>query len=299
MEPLTETLSAWFGTGWPALIMPFVRVTVIVLLAIVALIAAGRLFRLLRGRITARIADAAHVRRLETVFRVLRYVSSGLIALIAGLLILSELGVSIAPILGAAGIIGIAVGFGAQSLVKDYFAGFFLLLENQVAKGDVVEVAGRSGLVEDVTLRYIRLRDYSGNVHYVPNGLITTVTNMSREFACAVMDVGIAYREDLDAVFAVLRETAHALEQDPDFGARILEPLEIAGVENLADSAVVVRCRFKVRVLEQWNVRREFLGRLKAAFDARGIEIPYPHLTVYAGSDRNGDAPAFHFAQKG
>ena len=298
MQSLTETLTAWFGPGWPGPIMAFARVAVIVLLAIVALIAARRLFRLLRGRITARIADAAQVRRLETVFRVLRYIASALIALIAGLLILSELGVSISPILGAAGIVGIAVGFGAQSLVKDYFAGFFLLLENQVAKGDVVQVAGLGGLVEDVTLRYVRLRDYSGNVHYVPNGLITTVTNMSREFAYALMDIGVAYREDLDEVFAALRETARALQQDPVFGPRILEPLEIAGVENLADSAVVVRCRFKVRVLEQWGVRREFLGRLKTAFDARGIEIPFPHLTVYAGEDRQGDAPAFRFLQK-
>jgi len=298
MESLTETMTAWFGAGWPGPMMALVRVSVIVVLAVVALIASGRLFRLLRRRITERIADAAHVRRLETVFRVLRYIASALIALIAGLLVLSELGVSIAPILGAAGIVGIAVGFGAQSLVKDYFAGFFLLLENQVAKGDVVEVAGRTGVVEDVTLRYVRLRDYSGNVHYVPNGLITTVTNMSREFAYAVIDVGVAYRESLDEVFAVLRETAHALQQDPGFGPRILAPLEIAGVDNLADSAVVVRCRFKVRVLEQWGVRREFLGRLKNAFDARGIEIPYPHLTVYAGADRKGDAPAFRIVPK-
>lgn len=297
MQWLTETLTSWFGAGWATPVMAFVRVSVIVLLAVVAKVAAGRLIRLLRLRIASGIEDPAQVRRLETVSRALRYVASSVIFLIAGLLVLSELGVSIAPILGAAGIVGLAVGFGAQSLVKDYFSGFFLLLENQVARGDVVRIADHAGLVEDITLRYVRLRDYSGNVHFVPNGLISTVTNMSRDFAFALIDVGVAYREDLDKVFAAIGETGRALQEDPDFAGRILEPLEIAGVEALADSAVVVRCRFKVRVLEQWSVRREFLRRVKATFDARGIEIPYPHLTLYAGADQEGRAPPFHLRQ--
>jgi small conductance mechanosensitive channel len=298
MQWLTETLTSWFGAGWAAPVMAFARVAVIVLLAVVAKVAAGRLIRLLRVRITSGIEDPAQVRRLETVARALRYVATAVIILIAGLLVLSELGVSIAPILGAAGIVGLAVGFGAQSLVKDYFSGFFLLLENQIARGDVVRIADHAGLVEDITLRYVRLRDYSGNVHYVPNGLITTVTNMSRDFSYALMDVGVAYREDLDAVFAAIRETGRALQEDPGFAGRILEPLEIAGVEELGDSAVVVRCRIKVRVLEQWSVRREFLRRIKTAFDSRGIEIPYPHLTLYAGADREGSAPPFHLQQR-
>lgn len=291
MQAFTETLTSWFGAGWATLLMASVRVTVIVVLAIVARMAAGRLIRLVRRRIAANVDDAAEVRRLETVSRALRYAASAVILLIAGLVILSELGVSIAPILGAAGIVGIAIGFGAQSLVKDYFAGFFLLLENQIAKGDVVKIADHGGLVEDVTLRYVRLRDYSGNVHYVPNGLITTVTNMSREFGYALMDVGVAYREDLEQVFAAIRETGDALHRDPAWAARTLEPLEIAGVENLADSAVVVRCRFKVRVLEQWSVRREFLRRIKAAFDAHGIEIPFPQLTLHTETGMAGVAP--------
>lgn len=298
MQWITETLTSWFGAGWATPLMSFVRVIVIVLLAVVARVAAGRLIGLLRERITADVEDIAQVRRLETVSRALRYAAVTVIVLIAGLLVLSELGVSIAPILGAAGIVGLAMGFGAQSLVKDYFVGFFLLLENQIARGDVVKIADHDGLVEDVTLRYVRLRDYSGNVHYVPNGLITTVTNMTRDFSYALMDIGVAYREDLDEVFAAIRETAGALQHDPSFAGRILEPLDIAGVENLADSAVVVRCRFKVRPLEQWIVRREFLKRIKSAFDARGIEIPYPHLTLYAGADRKGGAPAFRLRQE-
>jgi len=160
-----------------------------------------------------------------------------------------------------------------------------------VRQGDVVEVAGKGGLVEEMTLRYIRLRDYEGSVHYVPNGTITSVTNRSRGFAYAVIDVGVAYREDLDEVYAVMREVAAELRVDPEFADKIEDDLEIAGVDNWADSAVMIRCRFKVKPLEQWGVRRAFLHRLKKAFDAAGIEIPYPHLTVYAGQDKQGHAP--------
>lgn len=182
--------------------------------------------------------------------------------------------------------VGLAIGFGAQSLVKDYFTGFFILMEDQIRTGDVVKVADIGGLVEDVTLRHVRLRDYDGNLHFVPNSLVTTVTNMSRTYAQAVIDIGVAYREDVDRVLDVMREVGEQLRADPGFGPRILDNIEIAGVEHLADSAVILGCRFKVRPLEQWNVRREYLRRIKAAFDAKGIEIPYPHLTLYAGSAR-------------
>jgi small conductance mechanosensitive channel len=201
-------------------------------------------------------------------------------------------GVSLAPILGAAGVVGLAIGFGAQSLVKDYFTGFFILFEDQIRTGDVVKVADIGGLVEDITLRHVRLRDYDGNVHYVPNGLISTVTNMSRGFAQSVVDVGIAYREDVDEAFEVMRRVAAEMRADPVFGPKLLDDLEIAGVERWDDSAVTLRCRFKVAPLEQWAVRREYLRRLKRAFDAQGIEIPYPHLTVYAGVGKDGAAPA-------
>jgi small conductance mechanosensitive channel len=230
---------------------------------------------------------------------VVRYLATVIISLITGMLVLSEVGISVAPILGAAGVVGVAVGFGAQSLVKDYFTGFFLLLENQVAKGDAVEVAGKSGQVEDVTLRYVQLRDYDGNVHFIPNSLITTVTNMSRGFAYAVVDVSVAYREHLVDVYAVMRAVAARLQGDPVFSARILEPLEIAGVERWDSSAVIIRCRFKVSALEQANVRREFLGRLKDEFDTQGIEIPQPHLTLYAGAGKDGSAPPFRVLQSG
>jgi len=246
-----------------------------------------------------RASDPEDQRRLETLARAFRYLFSILVVAVAGMLVLSELGISIAPILGAAGVVGIAVGFGAQSLVKDYFTGFFMLLEDQIRVGDVVMIAGQGGLVEEVTLRHVRLRSYEGHVHFIPNGIIDKVTNMTLEYSYALMDVGVAYREDLDEVFQAIRDTGSALRQDPGFAARILDDLELAGVENWADSAVVVRCRIKVVPLEQWNVRREFLKRLKAAFDDRGIEIPYPHLTVYAGQDKDGGAPPLRLVVDG
>ncbi|MEO8187287.1 MAG: mechanosensitive ion channel family protein [Burkholderiaceae bacterium] len=189
--------------------------------------------------------------------------------------------------------VGLAIGFAAQSLVKDYFTGFFLLLENQLTIDDVVEVGDRSGLVEDVTLRYVRLRDYDGNVHFIPNNLISTVKNMSRGFAQAVIDVGVAYRENIDEALEAMRAVGHDMRADTVFGPKILDDLEIAGVERWDDSAVILRCRFKVAPLEQWRVRREFLKRLKNEFDARGIEIPFPHVTLYAGVGKDGSAAPF------
>jgi small conductance mechanosensitive channel len=279
--------------NWNAGALTALRVVLIAAAAWIALAVLHRLTRLFRERLTARMEDREQIKRAETLGRAFRYAVSVIVSLMAAMLVLAELGVSVAPILGAAGVVGIAVGFGAQSLVKDYFTGFFILLENQMRQGDVVRIADRSGLVETITLRYVRLRDYEGNVHYVPNSLITTVSNMSRGFAQAVLDVGIAYREDIDEAFAVMREVAAGLRADPAFGPRILEDLEVAGVERWDDSAVVLRARLRTAPLEQWAVRREFLWRLKKAFDARRIEIPYPHLTIYAGEGKDGAAPAF------
>ncbi|MFZ5484759.1 MAG: mechanosensitive ion channel family protein [Pseudomonadota bacterium] len=269
------------------------RVLVILSVAWLMLALARRVIRAIRLQLQRRTDDPEQMRRLDTLGRVLRYGAAVAVSLVAGMLVLAELGIAIAPILASAGVVGLAIGFGAQSLIKDFFTGLFLLIDDQIHQGDVVEVAGKGGLVEEVTLRYVRLRDYEGNVHFIPNGVIDTVTNRSRDHAYAVIDVGVAYREDLDEVFAVMREVGAGMRADPDLAARILEDLEIAGVEQWADSAVVVRARFKVEPLEQWGVRRAFLLRLKQAFDARGIEIPYPHLTVYAGQDKDARAPAW------
>ncbi len=270
---------------WSALVHVLIRVTVILTIAWGLMRVSHKLILMLRTHMQQRTDDPEQAKRLETLGRVFRYVSAVLITLIAGMLVLSELGISIAPILASAGVIGIAVGFGAQSLIRDYFTGFFLLVENQIRQGDSVQVADKTGLVEEITLRYIRLRDFEGTVHYIPNGQVTTVTNRSRGFAYAVIDVGVAYKEHTDRVYAVMQRVGMELRADPVYGERILEDMEIIGVDRWEASSVVIRCRFKVKPLEQWAVRREYLRCLKIAFDREGIEIPYPHLTVYAGRD--------------
>ena len=292
MDELTRWIASvdWYRWSGPA--VSALRIVLIIVAAAVAIAVLQRLVRGVRIRVAARIGGGADTaRRAETLGRAVRYLIAVVISAVAVMLVLAEVGVSLAPVLGAAGVVGLAIGFGAQSLVKDYFTGFFLLFEDQIRTGDVVKVADIGGLVEDVTLRHVRLRDYDGNVHFVPNGLITTVTNMSRQYAQAVIDVGVAYREDVDRVMQVMREVGAKMRADTVFGARILDELEIAGVERLDDSAVVLRCRFKVMPLAQWDVRREYLRRIKAAFDSQGIEIPFPHLTLYAGAARNEAPP--------
>ena len=285
LSTLTSELGQWTVTS--------LRVVGIVVVAWVLTSVLQRLIRGFRVRIASRLDDRESVKRAETLGRVFRYLAAVVVWLIAVMLVLSEIGISVAPILGAAGVVGLAVGFGAQSLVKDYFTGFFLLLENQIRQGDVVKLGDHAGLVEVVTLRHVQMRDYDGRVHFIPNGEITAVVNMSRGFAQSVMDIGVAYRENTDDVMQVMREVGSAMRADPAFAPRLLDELEIAGVESWAESAVVIRCRFKCMPLEQWSVRREYLRRLKHAFDAKGIEIPFPHVTLYAGQDKQGSAPDF------
>ena len=230
--------------------------------------------------------------RAEAIGALLRSVFTATVVIIALLLILPILGINVGPLLASAGVLGVALGFGAQSLVKDYFTGFFLLLENQISTGDIVQLSSdHAGLVEEVTLRYVRLRDYDGRVHFVPNGQISSVINSTRGHSFAVLDIGVAYRENVDEVMAVMHEVAREMRADAAYAEHILEDLDMAGVDQWGDSAVVIKCRFKVVAMRQWVVRREYLRRLKNTFDARGIEIPFPHLTVYAGQDKQGHAP--------
>ena len=258
------------------LLKPALHILIILLMSWIAFKLATRVIILIRGVILDRADNKLEeLKRIETLSRVFRYLTSVVITIVTIMLLLSEVGISIAPILAGAGVVGLAIGFGAQSLVKDFFSGFFLLLENQIRQGDMVEIAGKSGLVQEITLRYIRLNDYSGNVHFIPNGIITAVTNMSREFSYSVMDIGVAYREDIDQVCALMRKVGADLRADDNFAMKILEDIEIAGVEKLADAAVVIKCRVKVMSLEQWNVRREYLKRIKRAFDEHNIEYRF------------------------
>lgn len=297
-----ENLLVTFGLSDPqalwTLTKTMLRILLIMIIAAILMKVSSKLIIKLKQHLKVRAdGDAEELKRIDTLGRVFRYIATILIAIIAIVEVLHELGISIAPILAAAGVVGVAVGFGAQSLIKDYFNGFFILLENQIRQGDVVDAGGKAGFVEEVTLRFIKMRDYDGNVHYVPNGTITTVTNMSRGFAQSVIDVSVAYRENVDDVMQIMLAVGEDLRTDEEFQFKILDNMEMAGVDRLGDSAVTIRCRFKVRALEQWGVRREFLKRIKAEFDKRGIEIPYPHLTVYPGQNKDGTAPALNINQ--
>ena len=291
-QTLKEFFSVYFGSSvpvWATASLSLLNVLIILSLAWLFRRLVMRSIRALQTRLASASHDDEEKKRVETLGRVFGYITSVTIVVVAIMLVLSEMGVSIAPLLATAGVAGIAIGFGAQSVVKDYFTGIVMLLENQIRQGDIVEVAGKAGFVEEVTLRYVRLRDYQGSVHFVPNGVITTVTNLSRNFAFAVIDIGVSYRTNIEQVFALMREVAKELREDPSFGQRILDDIEIAGVEQWADSAVMIKARIKVIALWHGPIRREFLRRLKLAFDANKIEIPFPQRVVHTMIDKDNE----------
>lgn len=201
--------------------------------------------------------------------------------------------INIGPLLASVSVVGLAISFGAQSLVKDVISGTFMLIEGQFGIGDVVRVGDTAGMVEKITLRTTILRDLHGIVHIIPNGEITRVSNLTKTWSRAVIDVGVAYREDVDRVIETLKNLGAEFQADPDWGPLLLDPPEVLGVENLSDSAVVVRMTAKTLPLKQWDVARELRRRIKKRFDAEGIEIPYPHLTFYWGQDQM-PAPRTH-----
>ncbi len=219
-------------------------------------------------------------KRAHTLGSILRHALLIILIFIAILMILGELGIQLAPLLATAGIGALAIGFGAQSLVKDVISGFFILLENQYRIGDVIEVAGVSGLVESLSLRRTVLRDLQGRVHVVPNGEIKVVSNLSKEWSRSVLDVGISYREDTDRVVNTLREIGAELESDSDYKRSILEPLQILGVEKFEESQVLIRLMVKTVPLKQWEVGRELRKRILKRFKEMGIEIPFPHRVL-------------------
>jgi len=197
--------------------------------------------------------------------------------------ILAELGIDLKAILASAGIVGVAIGFGAQSLVKDVIAGFFILLENQVRVGDAAIINGVKGLVEGLSFRTLILRDIEGTVHVFPNGSINTLANRTRDWSAYVMDIGIAYKEDIDQAITIMKDLGTVLQRDPRFSSSVLEEIEVFGVDSLGDSAVIIKARIKTMPLKQWEVGREYLRLLKYRFDKEGIEIPFPHRSIYFG----------------
>ncbi|TVR29192.1 MAG: mechanosensitive ion channel family protein [Spirochaetaceae bacterium] len=265
-----------------------------ILLVIVVMLIASRVIHVAVNRAIGRIGgkeDLELQKRSDTLRSIINSLVSVVIFAVGLMIILGQLGIAIGPILAAAGVLGLAVGFGAQSLVGDVISGFFILLEDQIRVGDVVQIAGKGGLVEKVSLRMVILRDLAGNVHYVRNGTIDVVTNMTKDYSRYVFDIGVAYREDVDEVIEVIRAVDEELRRDPAFAESILEPIEILGLDEFADSAIIIKARTKTKPIKQWEIGREFNRRLKQSFDRHNIEIPFPHLTLYMGQDKQGSSP--------
>jgi len=291
LEQMIENARDW-------LLVTGLQIAVIVVLALVIIWIARRIARNVFGKVGQAAGSVETQKRAQTLGSVVSHAVNGVIMIVAALMILEKLGIDIGPVLAAAGVLGLAVGFGAQDLVRDVISGFFILLEDQIRVGDVVELGDKAGAVEKVNLRMVILRDLSGNVHYIRNGHIDTVTNKTKEYSRYVFDVGVAYREDVDEVIAVMKEVDEEMRKDPLYAQNILEPLEILGLNEFGDSAVVVRARNKTAPGTQWSIGREFNRRLKKIFDARDIEIPFPHVTLYMGKDKKGDAPPLRLQQQ-
>jgi len=270
-----EDLSRWLTQSGT-------RILLLILLAFAANRFAGSVVRSAEHEMAAGDDHKTQERRkrLHTVGGTLRRFFSILIWTAAGLMVLRELDVDITPVLTGAGIIGLAVGFGAQTLVKDIISGLFLIAEDQVRLGDIAEINGTGGVVEEINLRTVVLRDLEGVVHHIANGEIRTLANRSKDFSYYVIDIGVDYDDDTDRIVEVVREAARELMQDPEFASSILEPLETLGVDAFKASEVTLRFRIKTLPLKQWAVGRELRRRIKKAFDANGIRIPAPQMQV-------------------
>jgi len=277
MEILIESTKEWLlNHGIP-----------IVLIVIVAWVA-RRMLKIAISRFEKSleqkgVVTSEHEKRAKTLSGIISTSISVIIYTAALMMIITECGINIGPLLAGAGIAGLAIGFGAQSLVKDVISGFFLIMEDQIRVGDVANVAGIGGLVEAINLRTTRLRDLEGKVHIIPNGSIEVATNFTKDWSRALIEIGVAYKENVDNVINVLKDVGEELRNDPAFKEIILEPMTVLGLDSFGDSSVNIRLYFKTLPSKQWEVSREFRKRVKKAFDEKGIEIPFPHRTIYMG----------------
>lgn len=272
-----EALAHRLGTSMPTLF----KILAIIVIALVLSNLIRRAINLFGHEIAKKSRDRDAITRVNTLGRVFRYIASVTIYLIAFMLILSELKVNIAPILGAAGIVGIAIGFGAQSLVKDYVGGLFILIEDQIRQGDTVKIEGYEGTVEEITLRYVRLRDYDGFVHFIPNGQIRIVTNMGRDFSYTTFDITLGYEINLDKVIKLMQEVSQKLRKSPTYKTKVLSDIEISGIDRLNESNLVVKARIMTQVMEHAIIKREYLRLMKLAFQKAKIKPPYPQIVVH------------------
>lgn len=271
------------------LLRSLVRIIVILLSAFVAVKLIHRWVPKIRSRVVeamARRADGPRIeleKRAATLGGIFRKTAAILIWMLAAVMALREAGFDIGPLLAGAGVVGLAVGFGAQNLVRDVISGLFMLVENQIRVNDVAVINGTSGLVEEINLRTTVLRSLDGTVHVFPNGAITSLSNMTREYSYYVFDIGVSYKEDTDRVVEVMKQAADGLMREEGFRADILEPLEVLGVDKLGESAIIIKARIKTLPVKQWSVGREMNRRIKMKFDELGIEIPFPHRALSVG----------------
>jgi small-conductance mechanosensitive channel len=288
------TIEFWHDLGRSAVEWSLRVLPSILLILIVAFIASYLVKKILHrasaviaGNLkrTGRLDPGELDKRVSTLTGILSASVRLILWLVIVMMILRRFGLDVAPIIAGAGIIGLAVGFGAQELVRDFIAGFFILMENQVRTGDVAVINGTGGVVEQVGLRTLVLRDVSGVVHVFQNGKINSLSNMTKEWSAIVFDIGVAYKEDTDRVVSIMESVAADLRTDETLGPDITEDLEVFGVDAFGDSAVVIKARLKTKPIRQWAVGREYRRRLKYAFDREGIEIPFPHRTIYWGSE--------------
>ena len=272
-----ETLAHRLGTSMSTLF----KITAIIIIALLLTNLIRRAINLFGYEIAKNSRDQDAVTRANTLGRVFRYIASVTIYLIAFMLILSELKINIAPILGAAGIVGVAIGFGAQSLVKDYVGGLFILIEDQIRQGDSIKIEGYEGTVEEITLRYVRVRDYDGFVHFIPNGQIRIVTNMGRDFSYATFDIALGYEVNLDKAIKLMQETSEKLRKSITYKAKVLSDIEISGVDRLNESNLIIKARIKTQAMENSNVKREYLRLMKQAFQKAKIKPAYSQVVVH------------------
>lgn len=285
MEFIEQLLLA---VDWKTVITSVLRILFILVLAWIVMSAVKIALRQLSKKLLDRGQAEGEVptesaKRVDTLVRLLRQAVLIALWVVVVLIMLREVGVEIGPILASAGILGLAVGFGAQNLVRDVISGFFMILENQVRVNDVAVVNGTAGVVERINFRTVVLRDLSGVVHVFSNGAVNSLSNMTQEWSAYILDMGVAYKEDVDKVMDVMRQVAADMRTDEYFGALMIADIEVLGVDDFADSAVVIKARLKTLPIKQWEVGREYRRRLKQAFDREGIEIPFPHTSIYFG----------------
>lgn len=256
------------------------RLGLLALGAVVACEVAGYVIGRSLGRLAARQRDRRRQAQLRTLAPVLKGVVQTIVIVIVSIMALGEIGVKIGPLLAGAGIVGIAFGLGAQTLVKDFIIGIFLVVEDVVSIGDIVRIGDSGGQVEGMTLRTIRLRDFDGTLHVFPNSEAQIIHNLTKYFSYYVFDLQVSYSSDIDKALRLMKRVGDEMQADPDFAQKILEPIEVVGVDTLADSGVILKARIKTQPIEQWVVGREYNRRIKLAFDREGIEIPFPHMKV-------------------